>query len=137
MGNENEIMENEEMTQINELEEISEEDLNIWKKSEQDLENMSMKDLQHDIRIKANQLAKECKIAGIPFFLSYYNKDRAVGKRYQYAAMFPEELENGVAESEYGKFKKFLQVVIGFNRTDYEPQLSKRVMGNPEVPEEQ
>lgn len=75
----------------------------------------------HNIRIAANQLVKECQDAGIPMFFAYYLPD----KGYQYAAMFPEEMpDRENLKSEHNKFKKFLQVIIDFNKEDYMTQLS-------------
>ena len=97
------------------------------------LEDMSIKDMRHDIRIKANQLAKECKMAGMPFFLAYYNDKAQDGQRYKYAAMFPEEVydekkeDSDLIKKEFGKFIEFLRVIIGFNKADYFPVISDKM----------
>lgn len=107
---------------------VTKEEVDAWRLTDEAIENMDRHALRHDIKIKANQLARECRMAGIPMFLAWFNDERQPGKRYQYAAMFPEEMpeEEGV-RSEYDKFKRFLQVVIDFDKRDYEPIISERV----------
>jgi hypothetical protein len=72
----------------------------------------------HKIKILANQLVRECEIAKIPIFLSYY----VPGKGYQYNALLPEEIGEDM-KGEYNKFKRFLQVCVDFNKEDYFPKI--------------
>ena len=103
-----------------EMDSVEEEEMTIWKQSSE-INFLDKNAVRHDIKIKANQLTKECQKAGIPMFFAYYNPEKPEGKRYQYAALFPEEVAPGEeARSEMGKFKEFLRVVLGFNRADYE-----------------
>lgn len=113
------------MTVAEETEKVSAKEIDVWRNDSKKPEEMTIRELRHDIKIKANQLAKECKMAGMPFFLSYYNDELPMGQRYKYAAMFPEEVNQPEkVKSEFGKFVEFLRVIIGFNKADYFPVIS-------------
>lgn len=89
------------------LEEISNED---------ELKGSSVK-RAHDVKIGVNSLIKTAEESKIPIFIAYY----APGKGYVYDGLFPEELEEDDLKEQYGKFFKFLQVCIDFNKKDYKP----------------
>ena len=100
-----------------------------------------IKEKIHKLRIMLNEITKQCKAAGVPFFFSYY----IPGEEYKYNALFPEEIcdkDAPMAEdstqdnpkhkdietpikSEYWRFVEFLKIVIGFNREDYKPVIRK------------
>lgn len=69
----------------------------------------------HEVNMQAKNLVKLCEVLGIPIFIAYY----LVDKGYKYKALLPEEIENADVSSEYGKFAKFLRVVMDFNKEDY------------------
>lgn len=71
----------------------------------------------HAIKIEVNSLMKIATEANIPIFVAYY----APGKGYVYDGMLPEELAADDLKEQYGKFMKFLQVCIDFNKADYKP----------------
>ena len=76
-------------------------------------------ELHHKINMSAKKFYRECEDNNIPVFVSYY----LPGKGYQYKAKFPEEIATPEVQSEYGKFKEFLKVCIGFNKEDYFPHI--------------
>lgn len=90
----------------------------VWEK----VSNMDEKDsnnLNHNIKMAAKSFCRECENNNIPVFVAYYLPE----KGYQYRATFPEEIGTPEVESEYGKFKEFLKVCIGFNKEDYFPHI--------------
>lgn len=60
---------------------------------------------------------KEMKEYNIPCFVAVL----IPGKGYKYQMIMPEEIENETPEiiESYGKFNKFLQVCLNFNKQDY------------------
>ena len=72
----------------------------------------------HRIKIMTNSLVRLCREVNIPIFIAFHIPQ----KGYQYNALFPEEIEY---KPEYGKFKKFLQTIIDFNKEEYVQWLLK------------
>jgi len=68
----------------------------------------------HRVKMAAKAFVRDLESEGIPSFVAYY----LPGKGYKYRATFPEEIGSEELESEFGKFKKFLQVCIDFNKED-------------------
>ncbi len=80
-----------------------------------------IKDL-HDAKIAINTLMKKFEELQIPVFIAMYagedNKEN-----YIYDAVLPEEIGTEKCQSQYGKFLKFMQIVIDFNKEDYMPYI--------------
>lgn len=74
---------------------------------------------EHDLRINLNRIVKECGENGIPIFTAYYGEHEG----WVYNAIFPEEV--GLLK-EYGKFNKFLAIVIGWDKEEALRQVSVR-----------
>lgn len=86
-------------------------------------ENIEMdNNIYHEINLEAKNFYKKCFRNNVPVFISYYIPN----KGYQYRTAFPEEIGTEEVASQYGKFKKFLQICIDFNKKDYEPQIQNR-----------
>lgn len=79
------------------------------------------KDPAHDVRILLNNLTKICESENIPFFVAFYTEKNG----YEYRGLFPEEIDERNMESQWGRFPKFLETVIGFNKEDYKPVITK------------
>ena len=71
----------------------------------------------HDAKIAMNALTKRFEALEIPMFVALYSGSEG----YIYDAVLPEEIGKDSCSSEYGRFLKFLQVVIDFNKEDYIP----------------
>lgn len=71
----------------------------------------------HDVKIGVNSLIKTSEAAQIPIFIAYY----VPGKGYVYDGMLPEELNSPDLKEQYGKFWRFLQLCLDFNKEDYKP----------------
>lgn len=71
----------------------------------------------HDVKIGVNGLIKIAEESQIPIFIAYY----APGKGYVYDGLFPEEIGAEDLQTQYGKFIKFLQVCLDFNKKEYKP----------------
>ena len=56
-------------------------------------------------------------------FVAYYGPK----KGYEYACVLPEDVDDQDVESEYGRFLKFFQVCIDFNKEDYKPVIQKKM----------
>lgn len=78
----------------------------------------------HAVKIATNQLVKLAEDNEIPIFIAYYDPKRG----YQYNGIFPEEIENSDAESQYGRFMEFLKVCISFNKEDNTPTITKKTI---------
>lgn len=76
----------------------------------------------HEIKIAANKIVKMGEENNIPVFVVYYDPK----KGYQYNAVFAEELESPDLESQYGRFKDFLKICIGFNKQDIKPKIVRK-----------
>lgn len=74
---------------------------------------------EHNLRIQINRMVKECGENGIPIFTAYYGEHEG----WVYNAIFPEEVG---CEKEYGKFNKFLAIVIGWDKEEALRQVSVR-----------
>lgn len=75
---------------------------------------------QHSINMAAKAFCRTCTEQNIPVFVCYY----IPGKGYKYRATFPEEIDTPEVSSQFGKFKEFLRVCIGFNKKDYLPNIN-------------
>lgn len=85
------------------------------------IKDMDKESIAHDIKISVKALLRLCEKYNVPIFISYYtNKDG-----YSYQGLFPEEIEDDSFRSQYGRFPKFLETVVGFNKEDYKPVISK------------
>lgn len=91
--------------------------METWKKIDNVDENAG--ESHHGINMAAKNLCRDCGDMGIPVFVAYY----LPGKGYKYRATFPEEIATPEVQSQYGKFKEFLKVCIGFNKEDYFPKI--------------
>lgn len=74
---------------------------------------------EHSLRIQINRMVKECGENGIPIFTAYYGEHEG----WVYNAIFPEEVG---LKKEYGKFNKFLAIVIGWDKEEALRQVSVR-----------
>ena len=68
----------------------------------------------HVINMEIKRLCQKCEENSIPIFIAYFLK----GRGYKYRSIFPEEIGTESVQSEYGKFKEFLKVCIGFNKNN-------------------
>lgn len=84
-------------------------------------ENLSAR--SHKIKIATNQFIKLANEQDIPVFVAYY----VPKKGYEYACVLPEDVDDQDVESEYGRFLKFFQVCIDFNKEDYKPVIQKKM----------
>lgn len=78
-------------------------------------------EISHELHMRVKNLCKYCEENGVPVFIAYY----LAAKGYLYRGVFPEEINTEDVLSEYGKFKQFLKVCIGFNEEDYKPQIKE------------
>lgn len=72
---------------------------------------------EHDLRINVNRMIKECEENDIPIFIAYFGEHEG----WVYNAIFPEETSR---ESEYGKFNKFLAIVMDWDKEEALSQIS-------------
>ena len=84
-------------------------------------ENLSAR--AHKVKIATNQYVKLATEQEIPVFVAYYIPK----KGYEYACVLPEDLDTEDVKGEYGKFMKFFQVCIDFNKEDYIPIIQKKM----------
>jgi len=95
----------------------------INNESNENQNQSKIKGTNHDFNIKIRNLVKECEDAKIPIFVAYYLND----KGFKYRATLPQEV--GITEIENkevcNKFKKFLQVVMNYDKNDYLPNFEK------------
>lgn len=85
---------------------ISNED-ELDKKFPQVNESEDLKEIKKDIAA----LQARCEKAGVPIFIGLFES----GKGYSYKGVAPELFDTPEMRKEYGKFKRFIQVIMDFN----------------------
>ena len=74
---------------------------------------------EHDLRININRMVKECEENDIPIFIAYFGEHEG----WVYNAILPEETSH---TEEYGKFNKFLAIVIDWDKEEELAQIKVR-----------
>jgi len=78
----------------------------------------------HEVKIAINTLMKKFEELGLPAFIAVYVGSEGKNDGYLYDTVLPEEIGKDTCPSQYGRFLKFLQIVIDFNKEDYIPTIS-------------
>lgn len=71
------------------------------------------------VKIVTNAYVKYCQEHNMPVIIALYEPR----KGYTYASVLPEEINCKISKDDAAKFKKFMQDIIGFDKSNYMPHI--------------